>query len=84
MTQFLDGAMPDVLAEERVDPWGGGDWRPTAGDCIRVILEEEWAHLRYIRRDLARLHRERRKERASKNDRSSPRAARGCSPGAGR
>ena len=25
------------------------------GDRIRVILEQEWAHLRYIRRDLALL-----------------------------
>lgn len=33
----------------------GGEWRPTVGDCIRVILEEEWAHLRYIRRDLGLL-----------------------------
>ena len=41
--------------EERENPWGGGDWRPSVGDCIGVILEEEWAHLRYIRRDLARL-----------------------------
>jgi len=45
----------DLLAEERENPWGGGDWRPSVGDCIRVILEEEWAHLRYIRRDLARM-----------------------------
>ena len=36
-------------------PVGGDDWHPTVGDCIRVILEEEWAHLRYVRRDLARL-----------------------------
>jgi len=27
----------------------------TVGDCLRVILEEEWAHLRYIQRDLALL-----------------------------
>ncbi|HAN35250.1 MAG TPA: DinB family protein, partial [Acidimicrobiaceae bacterium] len=32
-----------------------GDWHPTVGDCVRVILEEEWAHLRYVRRDLALL-----------------------------
>ena len=44
-----------LLAEERRNPWGGDDWRPTVGDCIRVILEEEWAHLRYVRRDLAKL-----------------------------
>lgn len=55
VTDFLATATPELLAEEREDPWGGGDWRPTVGDCIRVILEEEWAHLRYIRRDLALL-----------------------------
>lgn len=53
VTDFLSIATPDLLAEERDDPWGGGDWHPTVGDCIRVILEEEWAHLRYVRRDLA-------------------------------
>ena len=51
----LTGDTPELLAEERANPWGGGDWRPTVGDCVRVILEEEWAHLRYIRRDLALL-----------------------------
>jgi hypothetical protein len=56
VTDFLATATPELLAEERDNPWGGGDdWHPTVGDCIRVILEEEWAHLRYIRRDLARL-----------------------------
>jgi hypothetical protein len=55
VTGFLATATAELLAEERENPWGGGDWHPTVGDCIRVILEEEWAHLRYIRRDLARL-----------------------------
>jgi hypothetical protein len=56
VTDFLATATSELLAEERADPWGGGgDWRPSVGDCIRVILEEEWAHLRYIRRDLARV-----------------------------
>lgn len=55
VTDFLATATPELLAEERANPWGGDDWRPTVGDCIRVILEEEWAHLRYIRRDLALL-----------------------------
>lgn len=56
VTDFLATATPDLLAEERDNPWGGGDdWHPSVGDCIRVILEEEWAHLRYVRRDLARL-----------------------------
>ncbi|MDO5676440.1 MAG: DinB family protein [Propionibacteriaceae bacterium] len=55
VTDFLADVTPGLLAEERANPWGGDDWRPTVGDCIRVILEEEWAHLRYIRRDLERL-----------------------------
>jgi len=55
VTDFLAAATPELLAEERDNPWGGGDWHPSVGDCIRVILEEEWAHLRYIRRDLALL-----------------------------
>ena len=52
VTDFLAAATAELLAEERNDPWGGGDWHPTVGDCVRVILEEEWAHLRYVRRDL--------------------------------
>lgn len=52
VTEFLASVTAEQLAEERDDPWGG-DWHPTVGDCVRVILEEEWAHLRYIRRDLA-------------------------------
>lgn len=55
VTDVLAEATPELLAEERANPWGGDDWRPSVGDCIRVILEEEWAHLRYIRRDLALL-----------------------------
>lgn len=53
-TDFLALVSNDLLAQERADPWGG-DWRPSVGDCVRVILEEEWAHLRYIQRDLALL-----------------------------
>lgn len=55
VTDFLAGATPELLAEQRDDPWGDPDWHPSVGDCVRVILEEEWAHLRYIRRDLALL-----------------------------
>ena len=55
VTEFLDAATPALLAETRANPWGGDDWRPSVGDCVRVILEEEWAHLRYVRRDLALL-----------------------------
>lgn len=40
----------------RSNPWAPqDDWKPTVGDSIRVVLEEEWAHLRYIRRDLVLL-----------------------------
>ena len=53
VTDFLASVSVETLAEQRNNPWGGDDWRPTVGDCIRVILEEERAHLRYIRRDLA-------------------------------
>ncbi|MEO1058996.1 MAG: DinB family protein [Actinomycetota bacterium] len=55
VTEFLAGATPALLAEERNNPWGVEGWQLTVGDCVRVILEEEWAHLRYIRRDLALL-----------------------------
>jgi hypothetical protein len=55
VTDLLATVTAEQLAEERDNPWGGGDWHPTVGDCLRVILEEEWAHLRYVRRDLARL-----------------------------
>ena len=41
--------------EERADPWGGGDWSHSVGDCVRAILEAERAHKRYVRRDPARL-----------------------------
>jgi hypothetical protein len=54
VTDFLANVTPELLAEERDDPWNF-DWHPTVGDCVRVILEEEWAHLRYVRRDLALL-----------------------------
>ena len=56
VTDFLATVTQTQLDEPRDDPWDrDGDWKPTVGDCIRTILEEEWAHLRYIRRDLARL-----------------------------
>ncbi len=55
VTGFLASATPELLAEQREDPWGADDGTRTVGDCVRVVLEEEWAHLRYVRRDLARL-----------------------------
>lgn len=56
VTIFLNEVTEDQLSEKRDNPWGGDDFQPTVGDCIRVILEEEWAHLRYVRRDLAKLN----------------------------
>ncbi len=53
--EILATVTPTLLAEQHDNPWGGGDWHHTVGDCVRVILEEEWAHLRFIRRDLALL-----------------------------
>lgn len=50
VTDFLATATPGVLAEDPLRSMGR-DRRPTVGDCNRVILEEEWAHLRHIRRD---------------------------------
>lgn len=55
VTDFLSTATPQLLSEERNNPWGVEGWHPSVGDCVRVILEEEWAHLRYIRRDLSLL-----------------------------
>ena len=53
VTDFLAAATRELLAEERGNPLGGGAGHPTVGDCARVILEEkDWAHLRYVRRDL--------------------------------
>ena len=49
--ELLDGATPDELARTVRHPWA-----PTAtvtvGSCVRTVLEEEWEHLRYARRDL--------------------------------
>lgn len=53
VVDFLTTATADLLAEERDDPWGGGGWRPSVGDCIREILEEERADLRFVQRDVA-------------------------------
>ena len=54
VADFLATATPELLAELRANPWDSSDdWHPTVGDCVRVILEEEWAHLRYVGRDLA-------------------------------
>ncbi|MEM8620727.1 MAG: DinB family protein [Actinomycetota bacterium] len=54
LTDFLATVRPEFLAEQRNNPWGA-DWQLAVSDCVRVILEEEWAHLRYVRRDLEML-----------------------------
>lgn len=59
VTDHLAGITAQELEQERRNPWNAvDDWRPTVGDCLRVILEEEWAHLRYTRRDLSLLRTE--------------------------
>lgn len=55
VTAYLESVSAAQLEEDRDDPWGDSGWHPTVGDCLRTILEEEWAHLRYTRRDLALL-----------------------------
>ncbi|GAA1394713.1 DinB family protein [Luteococcus peritonei] len=53
---FLDTVTQSQLDQAARNPWDPqGKWRPSVGDCIRVVLEE-WAHLRCIRRDLAAQH----------------------------
>ena len=54
VTDFLDAATPDSLAEERQNPWGD-DWRPSVRRLHPRDPRGGVAHLRYIRRDLATL-----------------------------
>jgi hypothetical protein len=37
VTDFLATATPELLAEERDNPWGGGDWRPSVWCRGRMI-----------------------------------------------
>lgn len=56
VADYLGRLTQEELDEPRDHPWGpADDWKPTVGDCIRAILEEEWAHVRYVRRDLEAL-----------------------------
>ena len=48
---YLATVTDDVLAETRSNPWAP-DHRTTVLACLQVILNEEWAHLRYAVRDL--------------------------------
>lgn len=50
---FLAGATDVLLDEERTHPWAP-DERTTVRHCLHVILNEEWEHLRYAVRDLAK------------------------------
>jgi hypothetical protein len=49
---FLAGVTPGELATKRPNPWGESEYPQTTLSCLRVILEEEWEHLRYATRDL--------------------------------
>jgi hypothetical protein len=48
---FLAGVTPELLAEQRANPWAPGH-RVTVLSCLRTILDEEWEHQRYAVRDL--------------------------------
>lgn len=48
---FLAGVTPAELATRRPNPWDP-EHSETTLSCLRVILHEEWEHLRYAVRDL--------------------------------
>ena len=48
---FLDGVTAEDLEGERANPWAP-QYPETVGACLRVIINEEWEHLRYATRDL--------------------------------
>jgi DinB superfamily len=48
---LLGGVTADDLEGERANPWAP-EHPTTVGACLRVILNEEWEHLRYATRDL--------------------------------
>ncbi|MBE7372709.1 DinB family protein [Dermacoccus barathri] len=49
--EFLASVDDAGLDEERRHPWSP-EYPETVRSCFRVILEEEWEHLRYALRDL--------------------------------
>lgn len=51
---FLATATEADLAGERTNPWAP-EHRETVLACLHTILQEEWDHLRYATRDLARI-----------------------------
>ena len=57
LTAFLASATPDELARQTTPPDDQG-WPPGTGTvaaCLRVVLDEEWAHHGFCVRDLDRL-----------------------------
>jgi hypothetical protein len=48
---YLAAVTDEVLTETRSNPWAP-DYEMTVLACLQVILNEEWAHLRYAVRDL--------------------------------
>jgi len=48
---FLAAVTPADLLVPRTNPWGP-DHHPTTLECLHVILDEEWEHLRFAVRDL--------------------------------
>ncbi len=51
VTAFLADVTPEMLDEERRNPWAPA-YPETVRSCLHVILEEEWEHHRYAVRDL--------------------------------
>jgi len=51
---FLTAATPELLDEVRPSP-NDPTQTETARQCVQVILEEEWEHLRFATRDLDEL-----------------------------
>ena len=49
---FLASATPQLLDEPRPAPWSPGS-EESVRNCLHVIFEEEWEHLRFALRDLA-------------------------------
>jgi hypothetical protein len=52
VSDFLDGATPELLAETRKNPHAP-QHEETVRSCLHVILDEEWEHHRFALRDLA-------------------------------
>ena len=51
VSDFLATVTPDLLAEQRTNPWAP-DHPETVRSCLHTIFDEEWEHHRYAIRDL--------------------------------